>query len=78
LEESAVLLKFSADTATPEDLRQVREILASSPGPRPVQLIFDRATVRAAPDFDVDLTNDLEAKLARWLVTAKSERPSGV
>ena len=76
-EESAVLLKFSGETTTPEDLRQVREILASSPGPRPVQLIFDRATVTAAPDFYVDLTNDLETKLARWLVTTKSERPHG-
>ncbi|MEY2526255.1 MAG: hypothetical protein QOE73_1026, partial [Verrucomicrobiota bacterium] len=61
------------------DLREVREILASSPGPRPVQLIFDRAganplRVAAASDFHVDLTNDLETKLARWLVTTKSER----
>lgn len=81
-EEAAVLLKFSAAT-TPEDLREVREILASSPGRRPVQLIFDRAAgsplrVQAAEDFHVDLTNDLEAKLARWLVTTKSEQPSAV
>ncbi|MEY2540779.1 MAG: polymerase subunit alpha, partial [Verrucomicrobiota bacterium] len=77
-EEPAVLLKFSPAT-TAEDLREVREILASSPGPRPVQLIFDRAganplRVAAASDFHVDLTNDLETKLARWLVTTKSER----
>jgi DNA polymerase-3 subunit alpha len=77
-EEPAVLLKFSPAT-TAEDLREVREILASSPGPRPVQLIFDRAganplRVAAASDFHVDLTDDLETKLARWLVTTKSER----
>jgi DNA polymerase III subunit alpha len=76
--DPAVLLKFSPDT-TADELREVRKILAGSPGCRPVQLIFDRAVghplrVDAAADFHVDLTNDLEAKLARWLVTAKSER----
>jgi len=81
-EEAAVLLKFSAAT-TPEDLREVRKILASSPGRRPVQLIFDRAggnalRMHAATDFHVDLTNDLETKLARWLVTTKSERSNAV
>jgi DNA polymerase-3 subunit alpha len=77
-EEPAVVLKFSAGTTTSEDLRQVREILTSSPGLRPVQLIFDRTTVTAAPDFYVNLTSELEAKLTRWLVTTKSERPSEV
>jgi DNA polymerase-3 subunit alpha len=72
-EEPAVLLQFSP-AATNEELREVREILASSPGRRPVQLIFDRATIKAAPDFYVDLTRDLEQKLARWLVTTKSEQ----
>ena len=36
------LLHFSAG-ATRDELRQVREILASSPGPRRVQLVFGRA-----------------------------------
>ena len=65
------------------ELREVREILASSPGRRPVQLIFDRAganslRVETGADFHVDLTNDLEAKLARWLVTTKAERREAV
>ena len=72
-EEPAVLLQFSSAT-TREDLRQVREILTSSPGPRPVQLIFDRATIKAASDLSVDLTRELEEKLSRWLVTTKSDR----
>ena len=75
---SDVLLHFSTD-ATSEELREVREILASSPGPRRVQLVFGRATgdplrVDAGADFCVNLTRDLEEKLARWLVQSKSER----
>ena len=79
---SDVLLHFSAG-ATSDELRQVREILASSPGPRRVQLVFGRANgeptrMDAGPDFCVNLTRDLEEKLARWLVQSKRERHSVV
>ena len=71
--EPAVLLQFSAG-ATSNELREVREILASSPGPRPVQLVIDRANgnslrLNVGADLRVDLTRDLEKKLSRWLVT---------
>jgi DNA polymerase III alpha subunit len=76
--EPAVLLQFSPAT-TAEELREVRELLASSPGQRRVQLLFDRPSgealrVDASSDLRVDLTSDLEQKLVRWLVTTKSER----
>jgi hypothetical protein len=69
-------LQFSPAT-TGDELREVREILASSPGRRPVRLLFDRANgnslrLDAGTEFRVNLTRDLEAKLSRWLVTAKS------
>ncbi|HEU0274785.1 MAG TPA: DNA polymerase III subunit alpha [Candidatus Udaeobacter sp.] len=75
-QESAVLLQFSPAT-TEDELREVRRILASSPGGRRVQLLFDRANGRplrmdAGPDLKVNLTPDLEEKLSPWLVTAKS------
>jgi DNA polymerase-3 subunit alpha len=78
LDESAVLLQFSPAT-TSEELREVRELLASSPGQRRVQLLFDRPNaeplrVDAGPDLRVNLTSELEQKLTRWLVTTKSER----
>jgi DNA polymerase-3 subunit alpha len=78
--ETAVLLQFSPAT-TSDELREVREILASSPGQRRVQLVFDRPTgtslrVDAGTDFSIDLTRDLEQKLAKWLVTTKPERRS--
>jgi DNA polymerase-3 subunit alpha len=71
----AVLLRFSAATTT-DELREVRGILASSPGRCPVQLLFDRGNgnslrLDAGAEFHVDLTCDLEEKLSRWLVTAK-------
>jgi DNA polymerase-3 subunit alpha len=77
-EEPAVLLQFSPAT-TSEELREVREILASSPGQRRVQLLFDRPMgeplrVDAGADLRVNLTSDLEQKLMRWLVTTKSDR----
>jgi DNA polymerase-3 subunit alpha len=77
-EEAMVLLRFTAE-ATKEELREVREILATSPGERPVQLLFDRAEgdpfrLDAGTQFRVELTRELEEKLARWLVTTKSER----
>jgi DNA polymerase-3 subunit alpha len=75
-QESAVLLQFSPAT-TADELREVRRILASSPGRRPVRLLFDRANgnalrLDAGAEFSVNLTRDLEEKLSRWLVTEKS------
>jgi len=77
-DEPAVLLQFSPAT-TSEELREVRDLLASSPGQRRVQLLFDRPSggslrVDAGSDLRVDLTRDLEQKLTRWLVATKSER----
>jgi DNA polymerase-3 subunit alpha len=77
-QQPAVLLQFSL-AATSNELREVREILASSPGGRPVQLLFDRAggnslRLDAGLDFCVDLTSDLAGKLSHWLVTAESKR----
>ncbi len=77
-QEPTVFLQFSSAT-TSNELREVREILASSPGRRPVQLLFDRATgnslrVDAGADFCVDLTRDLEERLSRWLVGPKPAR----
>ncbi|HEU5248053.1 MAG TPA: DNA polymerase III subunit alpha [Candidatus Udaeobacter sp.] len=75
-QESAVLLQFSP-AATGDELREVRRILTSSPGRRPVQLLFDRANgnslrLDAGAEFSVNLTRDLEEKLSRWLVTKQS------
>jgi DNA polymerase III subunit alpha len=75
-QESAVLLQFSPAT-TGDELREVRRLLASSPGRRPVRLLFDRADgnalrLDAGAQFSVNLTRELEEKLSRWLVTAKS------
>ena len=74
-QEHPVLLQFSP-AATGDELRQVRQILVSSPGRRPVQLLFDRANgnslrLDAGTDFRVNLTPDVEEKLSRWLVTVK-------
>ena len=68
-------LQFSPAT-TGDELREVREILVSSPGRRRVQLLFDRANgnslrLDAGVEFSVNLTRELEEKLSRWLVTAK-------
>jgi len=78
--EPAVQLQFSP-AATTEELREVRELLASSPGQRRVQLLFDRPSgeplrVEAGSELRVELTRDLEQKLMRWLVTTKSGRRS--
>jgi DNA polymerase-3 subunit alpha len=75
---SAVLLQFSPAT-TGDELREVRRILASSPGRRPVRLLFDRANgnalrLDAGAEFSVNLTRELEEKLSRWLVTEKSQQ----
>jgi DNA polymerase-3 subunit alpha len=74
-QEAAVLLQFST-SITGDELREVRKILVSSPGRRPVQLLFDRANgnslrLAVGADFRVNLTPDLKEKLSRWLVTAK-------
>jgi DNA polymerase-3 subunit alpha len=71
-QQPAVLLQFSPAT-TGDELRKVREILVSSPGRRPVQLLFDRANgnslrLDVGTDFRVTLTPDMEEKLSRWLV----------
>ena len=73
--QRTVLLQFSSAT-TGDDLRQVREILVSSPGLRPVQLLFDRGDgnslrLDAGVELRVNLTQELEGKLSRWLVTPK-------
>jgi DNA polymerase-3 subunit alpha len=74
-QEHPVLLQFS-HAATGDELRQVHQILISSPGRRPVQLLFDRANgnslrLDAGTDLRVNLTPDVEEKLSRWLVTGK-------
>src|SRR5437899_7746752 len=71
-QDPTVFLQFSSST-TSNELREVREILASSPGRRPVQLLFDRAAgdslrMNTGADFCVDLTRDLEERLSRWLI----------
>src|SRR5256886_888428 len=77
-EEAAIWLRFSPAT-TAEELREVHEVLARSPGPQPVRLLFDRTNgpalhMDAGPDLRVELTPELERTLARWLVTSKPER----
>ena len=74
---SAILLRFSSGT-TGDELRQVRNILVSSPGRHPVQLLFDRDNGNslrfdAGAEFRVDLTPDLKEKLSRWLVTEERQ-----
>ena len=70
---SAIRLQFSSAT-TGDELRQVRNILVSSPGRQPVQLLFDRGSdnllrLDAGREFRVDLTTALARKLSRWLIT---------
>ena len=71
-ETPAVLLQLSSG-ATRDELHEVQQILASSPGPRRVQLLYKGATIEAGADFHIDLTRDLEEKLSKWLVTTKIE-----
>jgi hypothetical protein len=82
LDEPAVLLQFSPAT-TREELREVRQLLASSPGVRRVQLVFDRVSgdplrVDAGSDCRINLTSDLRDKLSRWLVANKPEMRQAV
>jgi len=70
-QQSSIVLRFSAAT-TGDELRQVRNILVSSPGPHSVQLLFDRSDgnslrLDVGTEFRVDLTPDLQEKLSRWL-----------
>ena len=72
---SAIRLQFSSAT-TGDELREIRKILASSPGRHPVQLLFDRGDgnslrLDAGAEFRVDLTPDLAERLSRWLVTGQ-------
>jgi DNA polymerase-3 subunit alpha len=74
---SAILLRFSSGT-TGDELRQVRNILVSSPGRHPVQLLFDRHNGNslrfdAGAEFRVDVTPALEEKLSRWLVAEERQ-----
>jgi DNA polymerase-3 subunit alpha len=71
-EAPTVLLQLSSG-ATRDELHEVQQILASSPGPRRVQLLYKGATIEAGADFHIDLTRDLEEKLSKWLVTTKIE-----
>jgi DNA polymerase III subunit alpha len=69
----AIRLRFSSAT-TGDELRQVRNILVSSPGRHPVQLLFDRGNgnplrLDAGSEFRVDFTPALAEKLSPWLVT---------
>jgi DNA polymerase-3 subunit alpha len=72
-QQSLIVLRFSVAT-TGDELRQVRSILASSPGGHAVQLVFDRGNgnslrLHAGTEYCVDLTPDLQEKLSPWLVT---------
>lgn len=74
---SAIRLQFSSAT-TGDELRQVRNILVSSPGRHPVQLLFDRGNgnplrLDAGAEFRVNLTPDLAERLSRWLVTEQHQ-----
>ena len=74
---SPIRLRFTSAT-TGDELRQIRNILVTSPGRHPVQLLFDRANgnslrLDAGTEFRVDLTPDLAAKLSRWLVNEQQQ-----
>jgi hypothetical protein len=71
-DEPAIVLRFSS-MATADELRKVKEVLAESPGARRVQLLFERTQgeplrVDVSNEFRIDLTPQLEARLAPWLV----------
>ncbi|MGI8955741.1 MAG: DNA polymerase III subunit alpha, partial [Chthoniobacterales bacterium] len=70
-EEKPITLRFAAGIAA-DELRRVREILASSPGAQPVTLMLTRengSTVRieAGEPCRIELTPAIERQLARWL-----------
>lgn len=69
--ESPLTLRFGTEAA-PEELRTVREILASSPGAQPVTLMLtsqsgETVWIDAGDSFRVGLTPAVEEQLARWL-----------
>jgi DNA polymerase-3 subunit alpha len=76
-QQFSIVLRFSAAT-TGDELRQVRNILVSSPpGRHSVQLLFDRGNgnslrLDAGMEFRVDLTPDLQEKLSHWLVPSNA------
>jgi hypothetical protein len=62
-------LSFSP-AATGEELRQVRTILAGSPGTRSVRLMLCRADggfVQMDANLQINLTPELREKLGPWL-----------
>ena len=70
-------LRFSPDAGS-EELREVREILSSSPGQTPVELIFEGGAgepvcVNAGANFCVTLNAELQEKLSRWLSATLTE-----
>ncbi|MFL6583846.1 MAG: DNA polymerase III subunit alpha [Chthoniobacterales bacterium] len=72
--KAPIVLRFARGTPA-SVLRDVRDLLASSPGLRPVVLEFEqdglsRIQVAAGQDCRVELTPELEQKLQRWLSAA--------
>ncbi len=67
-------VRFQMETLRPDDLGQLRDILAASPGECPVELEFERAdgvrlVMQAGEAHRVRRTPELEARLAPRLVT---------
>jgi DNA polymerase-3 subunit alpha len=74
--QSSIVLRFSAAT-TGDELRQVRNILVSSPGRHSVQLLFEcrngnSLRLDAGTEFRVEPTPDLQEKLSHWLVPSNA------
>jgi DNA polymerase III subunit alpha len=70
-------LRFSRDAGS-EELREVREILSSSPGRTPVELIFESGAgepvrINAGANFYVTLSAELQEKLSQWLSASLTE-----
>ena len=68
-------LRFQLETLRPDDLGQLRDILAASPGDCPVELEFERAdghrlVMQTGPAHRVKRTPELEARLGPRMVTA--------
>ncbi len=68
-------VRFQMETLRSDDLGQLRDILAASPGECPVELEFERAdglrlVMQAGESHRVRRTPELEARLAPRLVTA--------
>jgi DNA polymerase-3 subunit alpha len=67
----SITLRFPP-SANRSELEEVRGLLATSPGGRPVQLLFERPDggvlrLDAGADLRVELTPELKQKLSRWL-----------